>query len=172
MSQTKRFQPAWAGALWRIVGLATGKGPHLLADRVTEDQGQRHIRGLDKTIGDDHTGWWVFAYIEVGTDRLAFGRRVGGVAAGAHGEGVRRAGDIIAPIDAGQHARCLARGEEVRFTVGHARRQRAQRREIVQDPDRATMSASDQVAALDQKLMDGSDRQVKLHALPGCPIVE
>ena len=84
------------------------------------------------------------------------------VAAGAAGEVVRRAGDVVAPVDAGEDARRLAGGEEVRLTVRHPGRQGAQRRQIVEDPDRAAVGAGDEVAALDQDVVDGRDGQVRL----------
>ena len=68
--------------------------------------------------------------------------------------------------------RVVARGAKRCVGLPSAGGQRAQRREVVQDPDRAAVRAGDQVGPLDQQVVDRRDRQVELEALPVRAVVE
>src|SRR5215470_10582183 len=50
--------------------------------------------------------------------------------------------------------------------------QRAQRRDVIEDPERAAVRTGNQILVLDLEIVDRNDRQAARHALPGLAVVE
>ena len=152
-----------------IVGGAAGEGANLRAIRALEGELDWLIGSSRQAIGNDRAARRIFAGVEIVADRFPVWRRGGGVAADPRADVVDVVRNRVAPVDAGEHAHRFARGEEMRGPVGNTGGERAQRREIVQNPDRAPVGAGDQVAPLDQKVVDRRHRQVELQPLPVPP---
>ena len=72
----------------------------------------------------------------------------------------------------GSDAHGFGRLEQMHRRTSHLRCDLAQGRDVIENPERATMCGNDQVTVLHHQIVDRTDRQVKLQRLPVVAIVQ